>query len=114
MSARFDRALWLAAQLNDVDGLTAVVNVADALGNLPCVLVPPPLVDFRAKSVDWSLVVLGHGPANAASWESIDDQLDVLESELPIETARPGVYQLPGGDPAGVACYISTFTDSTI
>ena len=112
MSATFDRALWLAAQLNAIAGLTAVVNVADALGNLPCVLVPPPRRDLRAKSVEWRLVVLGHGPANAASWESIDDQLDVLTAELPIETAEPGVYQLPGGDPGGVACYIATFTDS--
>jgi hypothetical protein len=112
VSAGFDRAVWLAEQLNAQTPLTAVVDVAAALGNLPCVLIPPPTRDFRSKSAEWSLVVLGDGPANAASWQTIDAQLEQLDAQLPIETARPGSYQLPGGDPAGVACYVVTFVDT--
>jgi len=112
MGAIFDRAEWLAAQLRDTAQLRATADVADVLGNLPCVLVPPPARDFRAKLITWRLVLLGHGPGTAASWEAIDDLLDQVETELPIESAEAGLYQLPNGDPGGVACYIATFTES--
>ena len=112
MGAIRERALWLVDQLNAVPGMTATADVSAALGNLPCVLVPPPRRDLTVKAVEWRLVVLGAGPANAYGWETIDDLLDVLVGELPITSAEPGIYQLPGGDPAGVACYIATFTES--
>lgn len=111
MGATYERATWLAAQLRGAD-LRATADVRNAVVNLPCVLVVPPARDFRAKLVTWRLVVLGHGPGTAASWEAIDDQLDKLAAELPIESAEAGLYQLPNGDPGGVACYIATFTES--
>lgn len=111
MAARFDRALWLAQQLTDATDLRAVVDVADALGNLPCVLIPPPRIDYTAKLIEWRLVVLGAG-AGAFGWESIDDQLTILFDELPLERAEPGVYQLPNGDPSGVACYIAVYAET--
>ena len=108
MGQIFDRAEWIAAQLNDGTTLTVVTDVRAVRANLPCVLIPPPRQDFRAKLVEWRLVVFGLGAPDAASWEAIDDQLLILADELPIETADPGVYPLDEGPP--VACYVATYT----
>lgn len=113
MAAIFDRAMFLAAGLIDA-GVPCVVDVADAAGNVPCVLIPPPRVDFTAKELQWRVVVLGPGPGTASSWQSIDDLLTLLAEQLPLETADPGLYVLPNGEPGGNAAYIATFTDSLI
>ena len=111
MGALTTRATELADELNTL-GVRAVSDPADALVNLPCVLVAPPRVDYRAKAITWRLLVLGPGPGTLAGWTAVDTLLDALEAEVPLETAEPATYQLPNlGEP--VACYIATYTETT-
>jgi hypothetical protein len=115
MGARRDRAEFIAGELRSVLDRPVVTDVADAIGNLPCVLVPPPRVLWRrlggSSDVEWRFVILSSGPPTFSSWAELDDLLDQVAEEVPLETADPGVYPLvAGGDP--IACYVATFTDT--
>lgn len=104
------RADALATELRGL-GVRAITDPADALANLPCVLVAPPRIDYRAQSVSWRLLVLGPGPGTLAGWDAIDKLLGQLVDQVPLETADPASHQLPNvGD--AVACYVATYTET--
>lgn len=108
------RARELAAQLVGA-GVPAVADVRDATANLPCILIPPPRLDFDlhvGATTTWGLVALAATNAGAAdAWAQLVTLVDGAAALLPIETAAPTSYQLPtGGDP--LPAYVLTFTES--
>lgn len=108
------RARELAALLTDA-GVPAKWDVRDATANLPCVLVPPPRIDFdgyASSTVTWGLVAIAATNAGSGeAWQQLVDLVDGVDAQLPIETAAPTSYKLPtGGDP--LPAYVLTFTES--
>jgi len=100
-----------AEQLADQLTAAGVPTVVDpkriSVRQLPVVLVAPPAIDYRTKEATWRLLVLGPGPGTLAGWTAIDELLDALNQQLPLETADPGTYTTPSGE---LACYVATFT----
>lgn len=100
-------AKQLADQLDQVDGIRATHDPAKAAANRPCVLVPPPAMDYRAGTNTWRLVLLaGKAHGDLAALVQLDELLQLVVEQLPtVETADPGSYVLTGGtDP--VPAYI--------
>lgn len=120
MGTRYDRATFLAGEFRaaiagDPSERPVVVDVADAVGNLPCVMFPPPRTTNArvdgSRDVEWRVVVLSSGPPTFSSWQEIDDLAELVEREFPVSTVDPGLYPIVAGqDP--VACYVLTFTDT--
>lgn len=112
-SPRYDRALYLASALTAA-GIPATVDPAAAASQAPCVLVPPPRMEFstyRGAVVTWRLIALAAGSSAgaAAAWSAIDDLVARVAVELPVEIADPTAYVLPGGE--SVPAYALTFTE---
>lgn len=108
-----ERAVWLAAQLNAMEGITATEDPAKVSANLPCVLVAPPRVEWGTldggpSAVAWRLLVLGPGLATLSAVDALLELLELVAAELPLETADPGTYAV--GQEL-VACYVATWTD---
>lgn len=96
-------------------GVTAVTDARAALGNLPCVLVPPPRVEFGGyghATARWRLVAIASVPlGNEDAWGQLDAMLAMVAAVLPAEAADPTQFPLPtGGDP--LPAYAITVTGS--
>lgn len=113
MTARLDQADALAAYLLNRQ-IVAVVDVRAVSANLPCVLIPPPRVQFSGAAVGgeptWRLMVIAaDGTGSRAAWSQLDDLLDALADALPVEVAEPSSFVNPGGgDP--LPAYAVTLT----
>lgn len=108
------RGRELAALLSAA-GVPAVVDVRDATANLPCILVPPPRLEFDGyafATATWGLVALAATSAGAGeAWQQLVTLVDGAAAVLPVETANPTSYQLPtGGDP--LPAYVLSLTES--
>jgi hypothetical protein len=95
----------LADQLKAA-GVRATHDPAVAAANRPCVLVPPPAIDYRARTNTWRLVALaGKSHGDLAALDQLDDLVQLVVDLVDVETADPGSYVLTGGtDP--VPAYI--------
>ncbi len=112
MSGRQEYAAAIVAELTAV-GVPATLDVREASANRPCVLVPPPLVDYRAASTTWRVIALARDVlVSAASWDELDDLLERVNAVLPVERAEPIGYALPGltGDTTPLPAYAITMT----
>lgn len=109
-----DRAEELAAEIEAEDAtITVVTDPAHVLANLPCVLVPPPRVDYVARTITWRLLVLAQGPGTLAGFKALDELLEKLAAVVPLDSAEPNQVQLPNvGDP--VAAYTAQYTDTQL
>lgn len=113
MSARLERADALAAYLLSRQ-IVAVVDVRAVSANVPCVLIPPPPVQFAGAvpggEPTWRLVLIAaDATGSRTSWEQLDDLLDAVEDALPIDRADPATFANPaGGDP--LPAYAVTMT----
>lgn len=106
----------LAAELVGF-GISAVVDVTTAVANLPCVLIPPPTLDFVSQpdgspTARWQLVAIAADSSGTrTSWEQLDALVTSVAELLPVERAEPISYTLPtGGDP--LPAYAITLTGS--
>lgn len=109
-----DAAAELAAALVAA-GQPAFTDIKAVAGNLPCVLVPPPRVEwtgYGAVTARWRLVAIAGAPlGNQDSWAQLDAMLAAVAAVLPAEAADPISYTLPtGGDP--LPAYAITVTGS--
>lgn len=115
MSLMLDLADGLAAELSAA-GAVAVVDVREVVGNTPCVLVPPPRLEYTTCAVRWRLILLAaHLVGSRDAWADLDDLLDLVASVLPVETAEPVSYTLPvgvGDAPSPMPAYAVTLTGS--
>lgn len=112
MSGRLEFADEVVAVLIAAE-VPATRDVRDASANRPCVLVPPPIVDYRAGSTTWRLIALARDVlGSATSWEELDDLLERVNAVLPVERAEPVGYALPGltGDTTPLPAYAITMT----
>lgn len=113
MTTRLDQADALAAYLL-ARQVPAVVDVRAVAANLPCVLIPPPRVQYAAAPPGgdpvWRLVVIAaDATGSRAAWQQLDDLLDALADALPVEVADPTTFINPGGgDP--LPAYAVTLT----
>lgn len=115
MTGRLDYADRIVAALLAA-GVPATRDVREASANRPCVLVPPPLVDYLAASTTWRLIALARDVlGSATSWEELDDLLERVNAVLPVERAEPVGYALPGltGDTTPLPAYAITMTGGT-
>lgn len=79
-------------------GIPATHDPARAATNRPCVLVPPPSIDYTAKANTWRLAALASHPGGTLDALRQLDELVVAVTELlDVETAEPGSYVLHGG-----------------
>lgn len=95
-------------------GVPAVLDVRDVLGNVPCVLVPPPTWDDwqadGSPSFLWRLIVISSHPlGNLDAWRELDELVTAVANALPIERAEPIAYSLPTGG-APLPAYAVTLT----
>jgi hypothetical protein len=115
MTTMLDLAVDLAAELSAA-GAPAVVDVREVLGNLPCVLVPPPRLEYTTCAVRWRLILLSsYNVGSLDAWSELDDLLDAVATVLPVETAEPIAYTLPVGavdQPSSMPAYAVTLTGS--
>ena len=111
MGSLVDAAAQLAEQLVAA-GVTATHDPAKAATHRPCVLVPPPAVDYSARTNTWRLVALaGKSHGDLAALRQLDQLVQDVVAAMPgyVETAEPGSYVLTGGaDP--VPAYILRIT----
>lgn len=94
----------------------ATLDVRDVLGNVPCVLIPPPRwVDWNAVGdpvFEWRLIAIsGQGLGNLDAWAELDALVSDLAVALPIGTADPISYRLPTGGP-DLPAYAVTYSGS--
>lgn len=114
MAGTRDRALELVALL-EAGGVSAVDDVADALGKAPCVLVTPPRLEldgYAHWSATWSLVALAsHDVGSAAAWLELDELVVEVAELLPVERATPSAYVLDPNAPSRPA-YLLELSES--
>lgn len=91
-------------------GVPATDDPGAAETRRPIVLVGPPSLDLTARAVTHRLVALaGHPAGTLAALEQLDELVDLVAAELPIETAEPTSYALTGAaDP--VPAYLLILT----
>lgn len=121
MGRRYERAEYLAGEFRaaiagDPAERPVVVDVADALGNAPCVMFTPPRsgagrLDSGAVDIEWRVVILSSGPPTFSSWQELDDLVELVEREFPVTSVEPGVYPLVAGQEPH-ACYVVTIPDT--
>src|SRR4051794_9928187 len=114
MNGSLARGKQLVDQLRAVN-ISAVVDVGNALANLPCVLVVPPRLAFDigdGATATWRLMAIAKdGTGSTTAWQQLDDLVDAVSELLPIELAEPTSYVLGQGiDP--LPAYALTFTES--
>lgn len=110
------RAGELAAQLAGA-GVKAHTDPGKAAGNLPCLLIGPPVLTPGTAggggyTATWSIFALASVSAGAtAAWDDLDVLVDRVEEVLGVERAEPTSYTLPtGGDP--LPAYRITHTEA--
>lgn len=113
MGARRDQAAAILTDLRARD-LVVTDDPTWAATNRPCVLLPPPSIDWNAgtyagPAVTWRLVCLSsHAAGTLAAWDQLDDLVDQLDAAgVNVERADPVTYAL--GD-AAVPAYLVTTT----
>lgn len=111
---RITRARELAQQLAGT-GITATEDVGKVVPNLPCVLVGPPVIELDISdgaTVTWRLLAIAQAPADQhLAWQQLDELVDALDQELPIERAEPTAWApAPNHDP--FPAYAVTFTET--
>lgn len=115
MSRAIEAAEELLEHLRGL-GIAAVDDVRDVAGNLPCVLIGPPVVRYDVlggPTFVWSLVALASSsPGSKHAWQQCDALLDQLDAALPLERADPRTYPLPALGPDPLPCYVATYTGS--
>lgn len=97
-------------------GIPTVLDVREVLGNVPCVLVPPPTWDDWAGDGSpmfaWRLIAISGQPlGNLDAWRELDALVTAIADALPIERAEPIAYSLPTGG-APLPAYAVTYTGS--
>lgn len=109
MGSLVDAAQQLAQQLAGA-GIKATHDPAKAATQRPCVLVPPPAVDYVRRTNTWRLALLAGQPAGTlAALRQLDELLTAVVDQLPVEAADPGSYVLSADLPA-VPAYIVRMT----
>jgi hypothetical protein len=103
-------AQQLAQRLKDDAGIAATADPGWAANHRPCVLVPPPAIDYTRRLNTWRLVALaGKDHGDLDSLRQLDELVRAVVAVLPIEAADPGSYVLTGGG-AAVPAYILRMT----
>lgn len=115
MGYSLDAAAGLGAFLVDLE-IPTVLDVRDAVGSLPCVLIPPPTwADWQADGAplfEWRLVAISSQNAgNLDAWAELDDLVTALSDALPVSRAEPISYALPAA-PTPYPAYAVTFSGS--
>lgn len=111
MGALRARAGELVGQLAGA-GIKATADVDAATADRPCLLVPPPRVDYHAQAITWRLALLSsHDAGTSAAWDELDGLLGEVAEVLPLDLAEPGSYALPTGG-GSVPAYLLTLTSS--
>lgn len=93
------RAKAIAAELT-AGRVAAYVDPVEAENNRPCVLVPPPVLDWLQGTYDgpahlWRLIVLSSHPAGTLdALVELDELLDQLAGLVNAEQADPIAYSL--------------------
>lgn len=114
MTSTLARARELAAELRAA-GVPAVVDVRDAPGVLPGVLVPPPRLVWEGAAsyvgpvAVWTLVALAaDSTGSAEAWAQLDQLVDTVADTLALDRADPSSYTLGAvSHPA----YLLTYTE---
>lgn len=96
---RIDEAGEIVAELKAA-GIVATIDPQEADTNRPCVLVPPPTIDWTAGTMAgpakaWRLIALASGGTGTLlSWQELDELLSQIEPVAHVETAEPIGYVL--------------------
>ena len=96
----YERAKEIAGKLTAA-GIVATVDPRSATP--PCVLVPPPERTYDlgcGYTARWNLWALVPGTGNADAHKALDELVDLVAAELPIERASLGSYVLSPDAPA--------------
>lgn len=93
---------------------TTDVNAVTALA--PCVLVSPPRLNFAEGGyagplATWRLLVVAGTADETRAWSQLDDLLEQLADLLPLDTADPASFVLPGASDTRPA-YAATYTET--
>lgn len=84
----------LRDQLTAAD-VPATTDPSWANTNRPCVLVPPPAIDWTTRTLTWRLAALSAHPAGtAAAVVELGDLVERVADVLDVETADPASYAL--------------------
>lgn len=113
MGARRDRAVAIATRLTAA-GVRASADIAEAMAQLPVVLIPPPALvpSMDGFTATWRLTAIASNAQGAAvAWDQLDDLVDAVDAELHVERADPSSYQLPGGSDA-LPAYVLIYTEN--
>lgn len=109
MGSLVTAAKAVAQQLVDA-GVSATIDPAKAANMRPCVLVPPPAVDYVERLNTWRLVCLSSRPAgDVDALAQLDELVQAVGQLLPIEAADPAGYPLTT-DTGPVPAYVLRFT----
>lgn len=111
---RIDQGKAIVAELTSA-GVRATIDPGEAETNRPCVLVPPPTVDYQAgtmagPALTWRLFALSsHATGTLAAWGELDGLLEDVAQLVTVEVAEPLGYVLtPATGP--VPAYSIRFT----
>lgn len=109
MGSIVDDAAAIAAQLRP--DVVATHDPAKAAASLPCVLVTPPTIDYRARTNTWRVVCLASDSIGSLhAVDQLDELLAVVVDRLHVDRAEPATYVVTpdtGAVPAYV-CYVTT------
>lgn len=115
MSGVTERAGQLVDELT-AGGIKRVVTDVRHV-RTPCVLVQPiPAYDFNVlgagvAEITWTLVAMAGQPGDLRAARDLEQLVLLASTVLPIETARPAVYEIPGAsDP--MPAYLLTMTET--
>lgn len=108
---RVARAGELAAQLAGA-GIQATTDVQALGAQLPAVLVGPPVLSDPVGAgwtATWRLLAVASTPDALAAWGQLDQLVEAVTRELPVERCEPVSFAaVPGTDP--LPAYALTFT----
>lgn len=109
MAGSIVAAAAAVAENLELAGVPATHDPAAAAARRPCVLVPPPAIDYVDRLHTWRLVALaGHDSGSLAALDQLDQLVRAVVELLPIEAADPVQYTLTAG--AAVPAYVLRFT----
>ena len=102
-----------AVAFADAIAAGGVPATADAreVGTTPTVLVTPPVRNYPELSSTWTLTCMaGRQSADLVTLEVLADLVERLSEILPIEEARPSLYQISPDRPAVPAYLVRVVT----
>lgn len=115
MPSRLDRGAELAELLRTAAGVAATHRAAELAGQLPAVLVGPPVIvwtdgAFGGPAVTWTLLAVAATTDPDTAWAQLDELVSGVAGLLDTQRADPTAWPSPTGGDA-LPAYVISYTE---